>query len=71
MGRSVIAEGDPVKCLLDRRDRAALEVAEGLGWPMSHQDDGVEVDLPDTWAADLAALMGVIAEGVRRAAEGR
>lgn len=59
-----------MKCLLDRRDRAALAVAEGLGWPMSHQDDGVEVDLPDTWAADLAAFMAVFGEGVRRAAEG-
>ena len=59
-----------MKCLLDRRDRAALAVAEGLGWPMSHQDDRVEVDLPDTWAAQLAALMAVFGEGMRQAAEG-
>jgi hypothetical protein len=37
---------------------------------MSHQDDRVEVDLPDTWATDLAALMAVFGEGVRQAAEG-
>jgi hypothetical protein len=72
-----------MKCLLDRRDRAALAVAEGLGWPASECGDipgnvlepaperpyMVELDLPSTWAADVAAVMGVFAEGVRRAAE--
>ena len=60
-----------VKCSLDRRDRAALAVAEGVGWPVSHEHgDRVTVHLPDTWAADLAALMQVFGEGVRKAAEG-
>ena len=59
-----------VKCRLDRRDRAAVAVAEGLGWRVSHDGgDSVDVDLPSDWAADLAGLMQVFGEGVRRAAE--
>jgi len=60
-----------VKCTLDRRDRAALAVAAGLGWAASHDGrDRVDLELPDTWAADLAGLMQVFGEGVRKAAEG-
>jgi len=59
-----------VKCLLDVRDRRVMSVCEGMGWPVSYRGDSAEVDLPDTWAAELAALMALIGEGVRRKAEG-
>jgi hypothetical protein len=56
-----------MKCLLDRRERAAVGVAEALGWPVTLWGaGGVEIRLPDTWAADLAALMAVFGEAVRR-----
>ena len=58
-----------MKCLLDRRDRAALPVAEAFGSTATPRASGeMEVQLRDTWAADLVSLMRVLGEGVRRGA---
>jgi hypothetical protein len=40
-----------------------------MDWPTRRAGEAVEVWLAEDWAAQLAALMGVIGEGVRRATE--
>ena len=58
-----------MKCLLDSRDRRTVGICELMDWPTRRAGEAVEVWLAEDWAAQLAALMGVIGEGVRRATE--
>ena len=50
------------KCLVSSGDRVTLAVARRLGWPTNEIALGVEIELPEDWAARVVAETPMRAE---------